>query len=193
MKTMNSLSDQQLISLYVEGNPDALATVVERHKDKIFTSIYLLVKDKFLAEDLFQDCFVKAIDKLNSGVYNEEGKFLPWMIRMAHNLCIDYFRKVKRSPSIKTSDNEDIFDSFDFSVSGVDDRIIQGQTYERVKKMLDLIPEDQKEVIVMRHFANLSFKEISNITGTSINTSLGRMRYGLMNLRKLMAEKQIAL
>ena len=193
MKTVNSLSDQQLISLYVEGNPDALATVVERHKDKIFTSIYLLVKDKFLAEDLFQDCFVKAIDKLNSGVYNEEGKFLPWMIRMAHNLCIDYFRKVKRSPSIKTSDNEDIFDSFDFSVSGVDDRIIQGQTYERVKKMLDLIPEDQKEVIVMRHFANLSFKEISNITGTSINTSLGRMRYGLMNLRKLMAEKQIAL
>jgi len=173
MKTMNSLSDQQLITLYVEGNPDALAIVIERHKDKIFTSIYLLVKDKFLAEDLFQDCFVKAIDKLNNGVYNEEGKFLPWMIRMAHNLCIDYFRKVKRSPSIKTSDSDDIFDSFDFSECGVDDKMIQGQTHERVRKMLDLLPEDQKEVIVMRHFANLSFKEISNITGTSINTSLG--------------------
>ena len=193
MKTMNSLSDQQLITLYVEGNPDALAIVIERHKDKIFTSIYLLVKDKFLAEDLFQDCFLKAIDKLNNGVYNEEGKFLPWMIRMAHNLCIDYFRKVKRSPSIKTSDSDDIFDSFDFSECAVDDKMIKGQTHERVRKMLDLLPEDQKEVIVMRHFANLSFKEISNITGTSINTSLGRMRYGLMNLRKLMAEKQIAL
>lgn len=193
MKTMNSLSDQQLISLYVEGNPDALSTVIERHKDKIFTSIYLLVKDKFLAEDLFQDCFIKAIDKLNSGVYNEEGKFLPWMMRMAHNLCIDYFRKVKRSPSIKTSDADDIFESLNFSESGADDRMIQGQTYERVRKMLNMLPEDQKEVIVMRHFAELSFKEISNITGTSINTSLGRMRYGLINLRKLMTEKQIAL
>ena len=193
MKTMNSLSDQHLIHLYVEGDSDALSILVERHKDKIFTSIYLLVKDKFLAEDLFQDCFIKAIDTINAGRYNEEGKFLPWMIRIAHNLCIDYFRKVKRSPSIKTSDDHDIFESLNFSDPGADEKMIQGQSYERVRKMLDMLPEDQKEVIIMRHFADLSFKEISNITGTSINTSLGRMRYGLINLRKLIAEKQIAL
>ncbi|MEO8720114.1 MAG: sigma-70 family RNA polymerase sigma factor [Ginsengibacter sp.] len=193
MKTMNSFTDQQLINLYLNGNCEAISTLVERHKDKIFTSIYLLVKDKFLAEDLFQDCFIKVIDTLNTGRYNEEGKFLPWVMRIAHNLCIDYFRKVKRSPSIKTSDNHDIFELLCFSEPGVDEKMMQQQSHERVRKMLDMLPEDQKEVIVMRHFGDLSFKEISNITGCSINTALGRMRYGLINLRKLMTEKQIAL
>lgn len=193
MKTMNNLPDQQLIHLYLDGDAQALSSLVTRYKDKIFTSIYLLVKDKYLAEDIFQDVFIKVIDTLNSDRYNDEGKFLPWVMRIAHNACIDHFRKVKRSPTIKTSDNHDIFEVLDFFEAGADEKIIQGQSHERVRKILDMLPEDQKEVIVMRHYADLSFKEISNLTGCSINTSLGRMRYGLMNLRKLMIEKQIAL
>jgi RNA polymerase sigma-70 factor (ECF subfamily) len=193
MKTMNSFNDQQLINEYLDGNCEAFSILVERHKDKIFTSIHLLVKDKFLAEDLFQDCFIKVIDTINAGRYNEEGKFLPWVMRIAHNLCIDYFRKVKRSPSIKTSDDHDIFELINFSEQGIDEKMMQSQSYQRVTKMLDMLPADQKEVIVMRHFADLSFKEISDITGCSINTALGRMRYGLINLRKMMTEKQIAL
>ena len=190
---MNSLNDQQLIHLYLDGDSEALSTLVERYKDKIFTSIFLLVKDKFLAEDIFQDAFIKVIDTINGGRYNEEGKFLPWVMRIAHNLCIDHFRKVKRTPSIKTSTNHDIFEVLNFCEPGMEERMIQGQSHARVRKMLDMLPEDQKEVIVMRHFADLSFKEIANITGCSINTALGRMRYGLINLRKMMIEKQIAL
>jgi RNA polymerase sigma factor (sigma-70 family) len=193
MKTMNLISDQELISLYQEGNSEAISTLVTRYKDKIYTSIYLLVKDKYLAEDLFQDTFIKVIDTLNSGRYNEEGKFSPWVMRIAHNLCIDHFRKVKRSPSIKTSDDRDIFEVLNFSEAGVDEKIMQGQSNDRVRKMLDMLPEDQKEVIVMRHFADLSFREIAKLTDCSINTALGRMRYGLINLRKMMVEKQIAL
>jgi RNA polymerase sigma-70 factor (ECF subfamily) len=190
---MNSLSDQDLIRLYLDGESQALSNLVQRHKDKIFTSIYLLVKDRYLAEDLFQDIFIKVIDKLNNNQYNEEGKFLPWVMRIAHNACIDHFRKVKRSPSIKTSDDHDIFEVLNFSEAGADQKMMQGQSNERVRKMLDMLPQDQKEVIIMRHFADMSFKEISNVTGCSINTALGRMRYGLLNLRKLMVEKQIAL
>ena len=190
---MNNLTDQQLVLLYLDGNCEAFSSLVERHKDKIFTSIYLLVKDRFLAEDLFQDCFMKVIDTIKTGRYNEEGKFLPWVIRIAHNLCIDYFRKVNRRPSIKTSDDHDIFDSINFSEPGVDEKMMQEQSHERARRMLDMLPENQKEVIIMRHFGDLSFKEISKITGCSINTVLGRMRYGLINLRKMMTEKQIAL
>ncbi len=193
MKTMNSLTDPQLIHIYLEGDADALSTLVDRHKDKIFTSIYLLVKDKFLAEDIFQDTFIKVIDTINSGRYNEEGKFLPWVMRIAHNLCIDHFRKVKRTPTIKTSGDHDIFEVLNFSEAGMEEKMIQGQSHERVRKMLDMLPEDQKEVIVMRHFADLSFKEIATLTNCSINTALGRMRYGLINLRKMMVERQIAL
>ncbi|MEP6628546.1 MAG: sigma-70 family RNA polymerase sigma factor [Ginsengibacter sp.] len=193
MKTMNTLSDQQLIHLYLDGDSEALSSLVERYKDKIYTSIYLLVKDKYLAEDIFQDAFIKVIDTINGGRYTEEGKFLPWVMRIAHNLCVDHFRKVKRSPSIKTSDDRDIFEVLNFSEPGADEKMMQTQSHARVRKMLDLLPEDQKEVIVMRHFADLSFKEIAKLTDCSINTALGRMRYGLINLRKMMAEKQIAL
>ena len=193
MKTMNNLTDQQLIHLYLDGDSEALSSLVQRYKDKIYTSIYLLVKDKYLAEDIFQDAFIKVIDTINGGRYTEEGKFLPWVMRIAHNLCVDHFRKVKRSPSIKTSDDHDIFEVLNFSEAGADEKMIQGQSHERVRKMLDMLPEDQKEVIVMRHYADLSFKDIAKITDCSINTALGRMRYGLINLRKMMVEKQIAL
>ncbi|HUZ60520.1 MAG TPA: sigma-70 family RNA polymerase sigma factor [Hanamia sp.] len=193
MKTMNNLTDQQLIHLYLDGDSEALSSLVERYKDKIFTSIYLLVKDKYLAEDIFQDAFIKVIDTINGGRYTDEGKFLPWVMRIAHNLCVDHFRKVKRRPSIKTSDDHDIFEVLNFSEAGAEEKMIQGQSHERVRKMLDMLPEDQKEVIVMRHYADLSFKEIAKLTDCSINTALGRMRYGLINLRKMMIEKQIAL
>ncbi len=193
MKCLNNLTDQQLIHMYMEGDADALATIVMRYKDKIYTSIYLLVKDKYLAEDIFQDVFIRVIDTLKGGRYTDEGKFLPWAMRIAHNMCVDHFRKVKRSPTIKTSDDRDIFEVLNFSEPGADQRMMSGQSHDRVRKMVDMLPEDQREVIILRHYADLSFKEIADLTRCSINTALGRMRYGLINLRKMMTEKQIAL
>ena len=193
MKCLNNLTDQQLIHMYMDGDADALATIIVRYKDKIYTSIYLLVKDKYLAEDIFQDVFIRVIDTLKGGRYTDEGKFLPWAMRIAHNMCVDHFRKVKRSPTIKTSDDRDIFEVLNFSEPGADQRMMSGQSHDRVRKMVDMLPEDQREVIILRHYADLSFKEIADLTKCSINTALGRMRYGLINLRKMMTEKQIAL
>jgi RNA polymerase sigma factor (sigma-70 family) len=193
MTAQIEMTDQEIIKMYMDGDANALSPLVTRYKDKIFTSIYLLVKDRYLAEDLFQDVFIRIIDTLKGGKYTDEGKFLPWAMRIAHNLCVDHFRKVKRNPTIKTSDDRDIFDVINFSENGVDDRIMNEQTSDKVRRMIDLLPEDQKEVIVLRHYADLSFKEISDLTGCSINTALGRMRYALLNLRKMMTEKQIAL
>lgn len=193
MKCLINLTDQQLVHLYVDGNTNALATLVNRYKDRIYTSIYLLVKDKYMAEDLFQDVFIRIIDTLKGGRYTDEGKFLPWALRIAHNMCVDHFRKIKRSPSIKTSDDRDIFEVLNFSEPSAENRMIQTQSHERVRKMIDMLPEDQREVIILRHYADLSFKEIADLTKCSINTALGRMRYGLINMRKMMTEKQIVL
>lgn len=193
MTAQIEMTDQEIIKMYMDGDANALTPLVTRYKDKIFTSIYMLVKDRYLAEDIFQDVFIRIIDTLKGGKYTDEGKFLPWAMRIAHNLCVDHFRKVKRNPTIKTSDDRDIFDVINFSENGVDDRIMNEQTSDKVRRMIDLLPEDQKEVIVLRHYADLSFKEISDLTGCSINTALGRMRYALLNLRKMMTEKQIAL
>lgn len=193
MKTTIILTDEQLVHLYLDGDTEAFSTLVVRYQDKIYTSIYLLVKDKYLAEDLFQNVFIRIIDTLKGGRYKEEGKFLSWALRIAHNLCVDHFRKVKRSPSIKTSDERDIFEVLNFSDSNAEENMIQHQTHDRVRKMIDMLPEDQREVIIMRHYADLSFKEIADLTKCSINTALGRMRYGLINMRKMMVEKQIAL
>ena len=193
MKSLIPLSDQQLITLYIAGNSDAFSTLVLRYKSKVYSSIYLLVKDKYLAEDMFQDVFIKVIDKLTKGLYTEEGKFLPWVMRIAHNMCLDHFRKVKRSPTIKNNDEVDIFDLLSFSEPNAEDRMMSGQSHDRVRKMLDMLPEEQREIIIMRHYADLTFKEIAALKQISINTALGRMRYGLINLRKVMVERQIAL
>ena len=193
MITLNLSSDNQLVKLFQDGNNPALEALVNRHKDKLFTSIKILVKDMYLAEDLFQDTFIKIIDTLRNDRYNEEGKFLPWAMRIAHNLCVDHFRKVNRTPTITTSNDRDIFDVIDVIQLGADTAIIQEQTHDRVCRILDMLPEEQREVIVLRHYADLSFKEIAKMTDCSINTALGRMRYGLLNMRKLMAEKQIGL
>ncbi len=193
MRMFKDFTDQQLVRLFKEGNSNALEALVIRHKDKLFTSIVLLVKDKYLAEDLFQEVFIRVIDTIRGGRYTEEGKFLPWAMRIAHNLCVDHFRKVKRTPIIKTSDNHDIFEVLNFSEDNAEQKMMKNQSYDRIRRMLDLLPEEQREVIVLRHYADLSFKEISNLTNCSINTALGRMRYGLINMRKMMTEKQISL
>jgi RNA polymerase sigma factor (sigma-70 family) len=193
MKTLSQATDNQLIDAFQEGNANALEILVNRYKDKIFSSILFWVKDKYLAEDLFQDVFIKVIDTLRSNRYTEEGKFLPWALRISHNLCVDYFRKVKRSPAIKTSYDRDIFEVINVVEESVETKVMAAQSHDRVRKMLDMLPEEQREVIVLRHFADMSFKDIANITNCSINTALGRMRYGLINLRKLIVEKQIAL
>ncbi|CAN5470571.1 sigma-70 family RNA polymerase sigma factor [soil metagenome] len=193
MKSLILMSDHELVGLYLAGNSDAFSTIVLRYKAKIYGSIYLLVKDKYLAEDMFQDVFIRVIDKLKNGHYTEEGKLLPWIMRIAHNMCLDHFRKVKRTPTIKNNDDVDIFDVLNFSEPSAEDRMMQKQSHERVRAMLDMLPEEQREIIVMRHYADLTFKEIATLKGISINTALGRMRYGLINLRKTMAEKQIVL
>lgn len=193
---MNSLrqnTDHELIHQFRDGDLNALEALVIRHKDKLYTSILFLVKDKYLAEDIFQDVLIKVIDTIRGGRYTEEGKFLPWAMRIAHNLCVDHFRKVKRTPAIKTSDDRDIFEVINFTEEGADTKMMKRQSHDRVRQMLDLLPEDQKEVIILRHYADLSFKEIASLTNCSINTALGRMRYGLINLRKMMVEKKIAL
>jgi RNA polymerase sigma-70 factor (ECF subfamily) len=193
MNLLSKLSDHELINSFNAGNVNAFEALVLRHKEKLFTSIFFLVKDKYLAEDIFQDVFIRIIDTIKSGRYTEEGKFLPWAMRIAHNLCVDYFRKVKRTPTIKNSDDQDIFEVLNFTEDSAEDKMIKKQSHNRVKDMLDQLPEDQREVIILRHYADMSFKEIAEITNCSINTALGRMRYGLINLRKMMVAKQISL
>ena len=191
--SLRTKTDHELIQNFQDGDLNALETLVLRHKDKMYTSILFLVKDQYLAEDIFQDVLIKIIDTIRGGRYTEEGKFLPWAMRIAHNLCVDHFRKVKRTPSIKTSDDRDIFEVINFTEEGADEKMMKRQSHEKVRQMLDLLPEDQREVIILRHYADLSFKEIASLTNCSINTALGRMRYGLINLRKMMTQKKIAL
>jgi RNA polymerase sigma-70 factor (ECF subfamily) len=191
--SLRTKTDNELIQNFQDGDLNSLEVLVLRHKDKMYTSILFLVKDKYLAEDIFQDSLIKIIDTIRGGRYTEEGKFLPWAMRIAHNLCVDHFRKVKRTPSIRTSDDRDIFEVLNFTEEGADEKIMKRQSHEKVRQMLDLLPEDQREVIILRHYADLSFKEIAALTNCSINTALGRMRYGLINLRKMMTQKNIAL
>ncbi|MFM9911372.1 MAG: RNA polymerase sigma factor [Chitinophagaceae bacterium] len=193
MNSLRQTTDNELIQNFQEGNLNALEVLVLRHKDKMYTSILFLVKDKYLAEDIFQDVLIKIIDTIRGGRYTEEGKFLPWAMRIAHNLCVDHFRKVKRTPAIKTSDDRDIFEVINFTEDGADVKMMKRESHDRVRQMLDLLPDDQREVIILRHYADLSFKEIASLTNCSINTALGRMRYGLINLRKMMVQKKIAL
>lgn len=188
---LQSQNDQDLIHSYIGGNEASLEELIRRHKSKIYTSIYLLVKDQYLAEDIFQDTFIKVINTLKAGKYNEEGKFLPWVMRIAHNLVIDFFRKEKRTPVITNVDGFDIFDVIKIYDESMEDRIVREQTHKDLKAMIQLLPSEQKEVLIMRHYGELSFKEIADITEVSINTALGRMRYALNNLRKMMQPKEI--
>ncbi len=192
-KTYSSLNENQLIQLYLNGDSHAFSFLVNRHKTRIFTSIFMLVKDEYLAEDIFQDVFIRVIESLKRGAYIENGKFLSWTIRIAHNMCMDHFRKVKRTPTIKTSDDTDFFEVNNFSEPAMDVKIIQAERNDSLKKALDKLPHDQREIIILRHFANLSFREIAELSNISINTALGRMRYALMNIRKILPEAQLAI
>lgn len=185
--------DRVLVKDYLAGNELALERLIHRHKEKVYTSILMFTKDKYLAEDLFQDTFIKAIDKLKAGKYKEEGKFLPWVMRMSYNICIDHYRKTKRKPTVTTGDGFDIFDILPFHEESPEDLIIQQQSKDKVRRLLDELPEDQKEVVLLRHYFDFSFKEIAELTGVSINTALGRMRYSLINLRKIIEKKNVQL
>jgi len=196
MTELKMLSDTALIRVFQEGNATALDKLIDRYKDKLYSTIFFLVKDQWIADDIYQDTFIRIIDTLRFNRYNEQGKFLPWAARIAHNLCIDYFRKQKRQPPVVTSESSDIKDIFEMIDSNMDNaeqRMMRDQSYCKMYQMLDELPADQREVIVLRHFADLSFKEIASLTNCSINTALGRMRYGLINLRKMMTEKSIVL
>ena len=186
-------SDQDLIHQYISGQESCLEELIRRYKSKVYTSIYLLVKDTYLAEDIFQDTFIKVINTLKAGKYNEEGKFLPWVMRIAHNLVIDYFRREKRTPVVTNVDGFDIFEVLQFNDESMEDKMVREQTHKDLKGLIHLLPSEQKEVLIMRHYGELSFKEIADITGVSINTALGRMRYALNNLRKMITSKELSL
>jgi len=187
------LTDQELIGLYIDGQQSALESLIHRHKNRVFAYILMIVKDKELAEDLFQDTFIKVINTFRSGQYKEEGKFIQWVMRIAHNLIIDYFRKSKRIPTIENNDEYDIFDKVRIPVDSVEEQMITEQIHKDVKKLIDYLPREQKEVLVMRHYADMSFKDIADVTNVSINTALGRMRYALINLRKLVKDNEVIL
>lgn len=185
-------SDAELIHAYAQGNETALEILINRHKDKVYTSVYMLVKDKYLAEDIFQDAFLKIIKTIKDGRYAEQGKFLPWAVRVAHNLCMDHFRKTRQQIPVTLPDGRDICSLLGDEVTA-SDGLERRQVHTDVRKLVEDLPEEQREVIVLRMYADLSFKEISELTGVSINTALGRMRYGLINLRKSIADRQMVL
>lgn len=188
----NNLSDAELVLAYQQGQEQALSVLITRHKDAVYTSLFMLVKDKYLAEDLFQDTFLKIIKTIKEGRYSEQGKFLPWAVRVARNLCMDYFRRTRLQIAVTLPDGQDIsalMGTAELASEGIERR----QVHESVRKLVEGLPEEQREVIVLRVYADLSFKEISELTGVSINTALGRMRYALINMRKLIADKQLVL
>jgi len=188
------ISDQELIGKYLSGNENALEKLIYRHKRKVYAYILMVVKDDQLADDIFQETFIKVINTIRSGSYKEEGKFIQCVMRIAHNLIIDHFRRNKRIPVINnSSDNFDIFDMVRITDPSIEEQIIMDQIYDDVRSLIELLPDEQKEVLVMRHYSNMSFKEIADVTDVSINTALGRMRYALINLRKIVKEKNIIL
>jgi RNA polymerase sigma factor (sigma-70 family) len=187
-----SVSDSQLVSLYKKGNEEAFEKLVNRHKAKIYTAILLIVKDRYTAEDLMQETFIKVVNTIKSGRYNEEGKFLPWVMRIAHNLSIDHFRKNRRYPTVIMEDGSNVFNTLTFSEDSAESVQIRKDTHSMLKQFIRELPDAQREVLIMRHYMDMSFKEIADNTGVSINTALGRMRYALINLRKMMDKHNIA-
>ncbi len=194
--SMQFLSDNELVKLYMSGNEESLSVLVKRHKRRIFSYVYLITRNKVLTEDVFQETFFKVIQTLKKQQYNEEGKFLPWVLRIAKNLIIDHFRKVKKMPSISTVVNDEgeetsIFDIIPEPNQLVKDTEEQKQFKDTIRSIVNDLPQDQKEVVIMRTYYDMSFKEIAEVTNVSINTSLGRMRYALINLKKMIEEKKV--
>jgi RNA polymerase sigma-70 factor (ECF subfamily) len=188
-----NLSDSELVTLYLKGDSKSFEALIQKHKNKIYAFILSKIRNRDLAEDIFQDTFIKVINSLQKGKYNEEGKFLPWVMRIANNLVIDYFRKSKKMRTIAPTDDFDIFDILQDGEKNIEDNLVNNQIHKDLRKLIEHLPENQKEVLKMRYYAELSFKEISESTGVSINTALGRMRYALINLRKLIDSHQVDL
>ena len=187
-------TDHELVTGYINGNEANFEALLYRHKQKVFGYIYNLCKNRDLTNDIFQETFVKVIHTLKSGKYNEEGKFLPWVMRIAHNLLVDHFRKRAKMPRVESKNEDyDIFSTLRISDKNIQDEIINVQILDSVKGLIEFLPEEQREVVLLRHYDDLSFKEIADKTNVSINTALGRMRYALINLRKLIEEHDIVL
>ncbi|HQK36572.1 MAG TPA: sigma-70 family RNA polymerase sigma factor [Bacteroidia bacterium] len=194
MKTITNATDQQLVELFGSGNMAALEVLINRHRKKVYSYIFMQVRNQALAEDLFQETFIKVISSIKTDRYQDHGKFLSWVIRIAHNLIIDYYRKSKQLNTVSNDDFEgQLFNSRKFSDVTTEEIIIRDQIHNDVRSLIDYLPEDQKQVVLLRHYAGMSFKEIAEVTNVSINTALGRMRYALINLRKLINEKNIIL
>lgn len=192
--SMKNLTDNELVVKFISGNSEAIDTLIRRHRKRVFGYILLLVKNHAVAEDVFQDTFIKVIQSLQKGKYTENGRFMSWVIRIAHNLIIDHFRREKQLNTISNESTPvDIFNSAQFSDKTVEEHIIYDQILSDVRKLIDCLPDDQKEVVILRHYADLSFKEIAEQTNVSINTALGRMRYALINMRKIMEESNLTL
>lgn len=187
------LPDAVLVKNYISGDESALSSLIERHQSKIFGFIYSKVNDRDLSDDIFQDTFIKVIKTLKSQSYNEEGKFLPWVMRIAHNLVVDHYRKAKKMPYQRETEEFSIFNYMTDNSLNIEGQMISEQVENDIVKLLNELPEDQKEVLMMRMYQDLSFKEIADLTGVSINTALGRMRYAVINLRKLIEKNQIIL
>lgn len=187
------LSDSELIKSYLSGKEASLEFLINKHQQRIFTYILVRIQDQDLANDVFQDTFVKVINTLKRGKYNEEGKFLQWTMRIAHNLIIDHYRRQKRMPTMSPTDEFDIFDIIKDGTLNVESTLIKDQIELDLHKLIEQLPDDQKEVLMLRHFSGLSFKDIAEQTDVSINTALGRMRYALINLRKLIETNNVSL
>ncbi len=189
-----SFSDDELIQRFISGDKSSVESLILRHKNKVYGYISMYIRDQALAEDIFQDTFLKVIQSLKAGRYQENGRFISWVMRIAHNLIIDHFRKEKQMNVISNDDYEsDIFNSKKLCEANVEDVIVKRQIIKDVRRLIQMLPEDQREVVILRHYTGLSFKEIADISNVSINTALGRMRYALINMRKLMEEKNITL
>ncbi len=188
------LSDRQLLNSYLSGDKSAISKLIEKHRRRVLDYIRMMVKDRDVADDIFQETFVKVVRVIDSGRYTDNGKFLSWVLRIAHNQVIDHFRQAKQSGKVTEADaGYDILNTLRFSSRTVEDEIVEQQIEDQIRAMVDALPEEQREVVMMRYFSGLSFKEIAEHTDVSINTALGRMRYALINLRKMMKEKQLIL
>lgn len=187
------LSDQELVRAYLEGNEKAFETLLRRHQRKVWSHVYLMVRDREITEDIFQEAFIKVVQTLKTGRYNEEGKFLPWVMRIAHNLVIDHFRRNKKMPLVRSNEDHDVFATVAQPGKNVEQRMVNLQIDADVRKLIDSLPEEQREVVIMRTYLGMSFKEISDQTDVSINTALGRMRYALINMRKLIKKHEMVL
>lgn len=193
MNKVESRSDYELVQAYINGEREVFDTLVARHQQKLYNYIYSVVKDRDASDDIFQETFIKVINVLRTGTYREEGKFVQWIMRIAHNLTIDYFRKEQKMKYVRSNDEVNVFDVIGNFEDSIETVIIKKQINKDIRSLIKQLPEEQRRVLIMRHYADMSFKEIAEKTGVSINTALGRMRYALLNMRRLAEEKSLVL